>query len=1157
MPIRRSSLDDTFSHNQTHSTFNNIGNKTWIETHKQYEPFKHKSRRINMSQDSGSESTALLSSESCASACPVMFYQSETSDMDSESSEGGTKYGSVTAASFTSTINVVPRRLPPLIQENKNILNNTNELSSPLLFKHKCYDLHSSIELHLLNCDGYQSSESPLVSAIKFTKIFQQVPQTVNLPDEALSILNTLPKQSSLVTIFSIWNTILGASLLTMPWGISMAGLIPGLILILTMSGLCLYTAYCILQVYQYHGGHMKIEVPELCRFYLGSFAEFIAQIFSIMVLLGANIAYWILMSNFLYNSVNFLYDKISGSGFHPSIENVTHLPEVICPRENIFNSSKILAERSFDNIGPAWDLYKTVPIFLGMIVFPLLNFNSTTFFTKFNSLGTAAIVYLLALVTYKSARWGVNMNEFSWDTSWRLKTTFPALCGMLALSFFIHNIIITIMQHNRHQRNNSRDLTIAFILVTLTYVAVGVTFYITFPLAKSCIEDNFLNNFQKSDVLTVGARIVLFFQLLTVYPLIAYMLRIRLLTLIFSKTTVSRLSVILVNLTAIIVCILFATFFPYIGTVIRYTGAISGLIYVFTIPSLLHLALMCKKGEINIVTVLLHVSIPVVGLANVVAQIFVVIKTDKGPVQGEILVTTRLNLKFSSFRGIRYGKPPIGRSRFMPPEEAEPWSEIFTANSEATPCPQIDAVDKINYIGNEDCLNLNVYTPKINFDNKEKTDLLAVMIWLYGGQYHHGYTNITYFGPDYLIENNVVIVAINFRLGALGYFALNLPNASGNAALKDQVLAFKWVKRNIKSFGGDPNKVTIFGESTGGASVDFHVLSHASSGLFHRSISMSASALCPWTMASISEMKSQAFHLGRMLGIYTNDTQILLTSMYDIPAEKIIRASSNISSNLRPFKPVIENPDIAGESAFLTECSIKKYISGKFNQLPHMTGFLASEALLLFTTLQTLKITAENVEQQSSLIMADIPANMMSKLTKITGGLPQNVVSNVIDEIIDKSIANVTEVLYASPIDSKIQLLRKYNPVYYYRISVTPDASLHKERGLKLIKGAAHGDDIAYLWHMSLYNFPTNPVDPFVITRDRMTRMWTNFAKYSNPTPLGKSDLLLNVTWPVSGIYGNHLEIDNTLFVSERPINSITKKIETAYFPYLQKFCV
>lgn len=91
MPIRRSSLDDIFSHNQTHSTFNNIENKTWIETHKQYEPFKHKSRRINMSQDSGSESTALLSSESCASAYPVMFYQSETSDMDSESSEGGTK----------------------------------------------------------------------------------------------------------------------------------------------------------------------------------------------------------------------------------------------------------------------------------------------------------------------------------------------------------------------------------------------------------------------------------------------------------------------------------------------------------------------------------------------------------------------------------------------------------------------------------------------------------------------------------------------------------------------------------------------------------------------------------------------------------------------------------------------------------------------------------------------------------------------------------------------------------------------------------------------------------------------------------------------------------------------------------------------------------
>ena len=93
-----------------------------------------------------------------------------------------------------------------------------------------------------------------------------------------------------------------------MPWGIYMAGLIPGLVMIMAMSALCLYTAYRLLKVHKYHGGDEKIEVPELCRIFLGPVADHVARIFSITVLLGANVAYWILMSNFLYHSVNFVY---------------------------------------------------------------------------------------------------------------------------------------------------------------------------------------------------------------------------------------------------------------------------------------------------------------------------------------------------------------------------------------------------------------------------------------------------------------------------------------------------------------------------------------------------------------------------------------------------------------------------------------------------------------------------------------------------------------------------------------------------------------------------------------------------------------------------------------------------------------------------------
>lgn len=143
---------------------------------------------------------------------------------------------------------------------------------------------------------------------------------------------------SSFIFSFSVWNTILGSSLLTMPWGIQMAGFFPGIILVLAMGGLCLYTAYRLIVVHQYHGelitkvkkekifimtiilfinycffqgSQEKIEVVQLSRIYLNKWVEYIARIFSISVLLGATIAYWILMSNFLYNSVNFFYGKI------------------------------------------------------------------------------------------------------------------------------------------------------------------------------------------------------------------------------------------------------------------------------------------------------------------------------------------------------------------------------------------------------------------------------------------------------------------------------------------------------------------------------------------------------------------------------------------------------------------------------------------------------------------------------------------------------------------------------------------------------------------------------------------------------------------------------------------------------------------------------
>ena len=108
---------------------------------------------------------------------------------------------------------------------------------------------------------------------------------------------------------------------------------------------------------------------------------------------------------------------------------------------------------------------------------------------------------------------------------------------------------------------------------------------------------------------------------------------------------------------------------------------------------------------------------------------------------------------------------------------------------------------------------------------------LLPVMVWIHGGFFLKGSSNSTKYGPDYLLDKDIVYVSLNYRLGVLGFFSTGDSVAPGNFGLKDQVLALKWVQKNIKAFGGDPRKVTIFGQSAGGISVGLHALSDASNG--------------------------------------------------------------------------------------------------------------------------------------------------------------------------------------------------------------------------------------------------------------------------------------------------------------------------------------
>ncbi|XP_054009206.1 acetylcholinesterase-like, partial [Hylaeus anthracinus] len=149
------------------------------------------------------------------------------------------------------------------------------------------------------------------------------------------------------------------------------------------------------------------------------------------------------------------------------------------------------------------------------------------------------------------------------------------------------------------------------------------------------------------------------------------------------------------------------------------------------------------------------------------------VVHTDKGPVQGFVTTTAIYNVPYSAFLGIPYAKPPVGDLRFKDPVEINPWTNVYNATDDLNSCPQLL---EGTYSGSEDCLQLNVYTPKLDF-TKNATPK-AVLVWIHGGGFISGVNFKSVYGPDRYIEEDVIMVAMKYRLGPLGFLSLDHPDA-------------------------------------------------------------------------------------------------------------------------------------------------------------------------------------------------------------------------------------------------------------------------------------------------------------------------------------------------------------------------------------------
>ncbi|XP_040584897.1 sodium-coupled neutral amino acid transporter 9 isoform X1 [Mesocricetus auratus] len=444
-------------------------------------------------------------------------------------------------------------------------------------------------------------------------------------------------KNTSLVTIFMIWNTMMGTSILSIPWGIKQAGFTTGMCVIVLMGLLTLYCCYRVVKSRSMicTSDTTTWEYPDVCKHYFGSFGQWSSLLFSLVSLIGAMIVYWVLMSNFLFNTGKFIFNFIHHINDTDTVLRTNNSNPVICPSAGSGghpdNSSVIFYnDTEVQQFEKWWNKSKTVPFYLIGLLLPLLNFKSPSFFSKFNILGTVSVLYLIFIVTLKAIRLGFHL-EFHWFVPTEffvpeIRFEFPQLTGVLTLAFFIHNCIITLLKNNKNQENNVRDLCIAYMLVTLTYLYIGFLVFASFPsppLSKDCIEQNFLDNFPSSDTLSFIARIFLLFQMMTVYPLLGYLARVQLLGHIFGDVYPSIFHVLILNLFIVGAGVTMACFYPNIGGIIRYSGAACGLAFVFIYPSLIYIISLHQEERLTWAKLVFHIFIIILGLANLIAQFF------------------------------------------------------------------------------------------------------------------------------------------------------------------------------------------------------------------------------------------------------------------------------------------------------------------------------------------------------------------------------------------------------------------------------------------------------------------------------------------------------------------------------------------------------
>jgi len=448
-----------------------------------------------------------------------------------------------------------------------------------------------------------------------------------------------------------------------------------------------------------------------------------------------------------------------------------------------------------------------------------------------------------------------------------------------------------------------------------------------------------------------------------------------------------------------------------------------------------------------------------------------------------------------NQFLGIPYAAPPVGALRWTPPKRYGFFPGfVLQATEFGSECTQAGG-------GSENCLFLNVFTPQVKSDDRrDDRDRrgLPVMFWIHGGGLING--SSTPYNPELLVKKGVIVVTINYRLGFLGFFAQSAIDAeghlNGNYGLMDQQFALKWVRRNIANFGGDPDRITIFGESAGGQSVYAQMASPLASGMFHGAIAESG---------SYAEFQNYFFNVVTLAQAETTGTP-------SVPSGAAIADSVGCTSQTASCLRAVPAATMVAQEPFplypfvdgtlLTQTIGAAFAGGEFNRVPVMAGTNHDEYRLFvaldFDLVGNPILTSGEYDTASNALWGPAlgpPVLAFYPFAAYPNG----------GEALG---ASGTDGVFSCPARNVDRALSKLVPTYAYEFNDenAPPAQSAFGGLLTFPLGAYHSSELQYLFPgIDVFGLPTTLSSQQTQLSDAMVSYWTRFAKTGNPNSSGQ----------------------------------------------------